>query len=159
FDYVRPVVHDESRVVDRQSLTGIANGIERAGAQWVDLDGEGIPGILIPSDGAWYYKANLGDGRLAPPCLERWVPRPAEFRSGGQQLVDLGGDSNLDLVSYARPLAGYFERTQARNWAPFVPLREVPNLDWNDPNLRFLDLDGDGLPDLLRTERDAIVWF
>ena len=30
--------------------------------------------------------------------------------------------------------------------------------DWNDPNLRFVDLTGDGLADLLITEDDAFTW-
>ena len=38
----------------------------RPAYQWVDLDGEGLSGILARQGGAWFYKANLGDGRFAP---------------------------------------------------------------------------------------------
>ncbi len=37
-------------------------------------------------------------------------------------------------------------------WAPFMALPNLPHIDWNDPNLRFIDLDGDGFPDVLITE-------
>jgi len=158
FGYVKPEIHDELSVVDRASLEGVHSGVETGGAQWVDIDGEGIPGVLLPTERAWFYKANLGDGRLAPPALMRSLPAPAEL-SGTQQLTDLGGDGNLDLVSYEPPLSGYFERTPERDWAPFVALRSAPNVDWNDPNLRFIDLDGDGFPDVLITENDAFVWY
>ena len=29
--------------------------------QWIDLDGEGIPGVLVASDSAWFYEANRGN--------------------------------------------------------------------------------------------------
>ena len=34
-----------------------------------------------------------------------------------------------------------------------------PNIAWDDPNLRFVDLDGDGLADVLITEDDAFTWY
>ena len=33
-----------------------------------------------------------------------------------------------------------------------APSSPVPVLDWNDPNLRFVDLTGDGIADILITE-------
>jgi FG-GAP-like repeat len=32
-------------------------------------------------------------------------------------------------------------------------------VDWSDPNLRFVDLDGDGHADVLITEHDALTWY
>ncbi|HEU4405627.1 MAG TPA: SpvB/TcaC N-terminal domain-containing protein [Polyangiaceae bacterium] len=156
--YAKPAVHETLRTLDAESLRGLPGGVEGAGAQWVDLDGEGIAGALISTERAWFYKANLGEGRLGPPALLRSLPSPAELGGGAQQLTDLGGDGNLDLVQYTPPLSGYFERTPEGGWAPFLALPNLPSIDWGDPNLRFLDLDGDGLPDLLLTERDAFVW-
>lgn len=157
--YVKPQVHDELASIDRASLDGIPNGVEGSGGQWADLDSEGISGVLLPSERAWYYKSNLGEGKLGPPELQRELPLPAELGSGLQQLSDLGGDGNLDLVRYALPLSGYFERTPEGTWASHVALYQAPNLDWSDPNLRFLDVDGDGLPDILITEHNAFVWY
>jgi RHS repeat-associated protein len=157
--YVRPVVHDVPRTIDRQSLAGIEGGVDGVRAQWVDLDGEGIPGVLIPAARAWFYKSNRGDGQLGPPALQRGLPSLIEMPGGSQQLIDLGGDGNLDLVLYAPPIAGFFERAPDATFAPFVSLHELPNIDWQDPRLRFLDIDGDGLPDLLLTENDAFVWY
>src|SRR5262249_26210036 len=63
-DYVRPAVDDRPREIGAESLEGIAGGVDGTRAQWIDLDGEGIPGVLIPDDRAWRYKRNLGDGTL-----------------------------------------------------------------------------------------------
>lgn len=35
----------------------------------------------------------------------------------------------------------------------------MPSVDWNDPNLRFVDLTGDGHADVLVTEDQALTWY
>src|SRR5262249_10169749 len=40
----------------------------------------------------------------------------------------------------------------------FRPFTSRLNLDARDPNLKFVDLDGDGHADVLITEDDAFVW-
>src|SRR5262249_10174580 len=100
-----------------------------------------------------------GGGDLAPPALLRALPVPASLGGGVQQLTDLAGEGHLDLVQYGPPTPGYFERTDDGSWLPFRPFRELPRIDWGDPNLRFLDLDGDGIADVLVTEDQAFVWY
>jgi hypothetical protein len=56
-------------------------------------------------------------------------------------------------------MPGFYERTADEDWEPFRPFRQLPNLAWNDPNLRFVDLDGDGHADVLVTELDALTWY
>jgi hypothetical protein len=66
--------------------------------QWVDLDGEGIPGALIEDRPGWFYKRNLGGGALGP--LETLPTRPSIDLSGGGQLVDLAGDGTKSLARF-----------------------------------------------------------
>ena len=54
-------------------------------------------------------------------------------------------EGRLSLVEYGKPLPGYFARSEEEGWEPFRPFAAVPQIDWNDPDLRFVDLDGDGL--------------
>ena len=158
-DFTRFALNDELRALPQESRDGLAGGVDGRSKQWVDLDGEGIPGVLIDAEGAWYYKSNRGQGTLAPPRLLAPVPAPSSLTSGVQKLEDLGGDGQLDLVSYEPPLTGYFSRNAEGGFEPLRPFRALPNIDWNDPNLRFIDLDGDGHADLLITENDAFIWY
>jgi hypothetical protein len=56
-------------------------------------------------------------------------------------------------------MPGFYERTQDRHWKQFTPFASLPNLDWNDPNLKFLDLTGDGHADILITEDGVFTWY
>ncbi len=157
FGYTQVEVSSEVREIDPDSLENLPSGLE--GAQWVDLDGEGVSGILTEQGDAWYYKPNLGDGRFGPLESVARKPSLANLRAGGQQLLDLAGDGQLDLVALEAPTPGFFERTEDQDWATFVPFRSLPNRAWNDPNLRFVDLTGDGHADVLVTEDDAFAWY
>jgi len=158
-DYVRPVVNDQLSVLPPASLEGLTGGVDGGKKQWIDLDGEGIPGVLIDEQNAWYYKSNDGAGQLEAPRVLRTMPSPATLAGGMQQLQDLGGDGQLDLVSYAEPLAGFASRTPDGDFDPLRAFQALPNIDWRDPDLRFVDLDGDGLADLLITEDQAFIWY
>ena len=58
-----------------------------------------------------------------------------------------------------RPTPGFYKRTQDEGWEAFRPFDSTPERDWNDPNLRFVDLDGDGHADVLITEDDVFTWY
>jgi RHS repeat-associated protein len=158
-DYFRPAVNDVLSVLPPESLEGLEGGVGGADKQWVDLDGEGIPGVLIDSDRAWYYKANAGGGQLAPPRVLPTLPSPSRLAGGMQQLQDLGGDGQMDLVAYGEPISGFATRTPDGDFDPLRTFRALPDIDFRDPNLRFVDVDGDGLADLLIAQDDAFVWY
>lgn len=154
-----PTEFDQTlRSINPDSLEGIPSGIDGNFHQWVDLNGEGIPGVLTAQMRSWFYKRNNGGGMLGPPQELQSLPSPAQL-GAGTQLTDLGGDGQLDLVTYSPPLSGYFTRTEEGDWQPFVEFSNLPNIDWNDPNLRFIDLNGDGHPDIFITEENAFVWY
>ena len=53
-------------------------------------------------------------------------------------------------------LDGYYELSDENEWLPFKNFTEAPNIDFRDPNLKMLDLNGDGMADILISEEE---WY
>jgi len=154
--YSRPHVSEEPKTLEDGSCANLPAGVDGAQYQWLDLNSEGIAGVLTEQGGAWWYKPNLGGGKLGQQQLVAQKPTPGtEARA---QFLDLAGDGLLDLVQLSQPNAGFFERTEEDGWTEFRPFIKQLNIEWQDPNLRFIDLTGDGHADVLITEDDVIAW-
>ncbi len=171
FEYSKPTIGTDVKDVNDASLENLPVGLDGATYQWVDLHGEGLPGILSEHGGALYYKRNLSPASVsidAEPdtatvalgSVERVADRPSILAlSGGRpQWLDLAGDGQLELVDFAGPVPGFYERTSDEGWEPFKAFASLPRIDWANPNLRFLDLTGDGHADILITENEAFCW-
>ena len=59
FEYTQPVVSEEIHEVDPESLANLPYGLNNGHYQWVDLDGEGLSGVLTEQAEGWFYKRNL----------------------------------------------------------------------------------------------------
>jgi RHS repeat-associated protein len=141
--------------VDPENLPG---GIDQDHYKWLDLNGEGISGVLTEQGDAWFYKPNAGRGRFRPIEVVSPQPSLAALSKRKQQLLDLDGDGNLNLVELSSPTPGFYERTLENGWGSFRAFRSLPVLDWEDPNLRFVDVTGDGIADVLITEDNVFTW-
>ncbi len=148
--------------VDPASLENLPFGVDGTAYRWTDLHGEGIPGILTEQADSWLYKRNvspIGKRPVEFAPLERVATRPNLTLVGGQaQFMDLAGDGQPDLVVLGGSIPGLYEHDDAEGWQPFRPFTARLNRDMGDPNLRLVDLDGDGHADVLITEDDAFVW-
>ncbi|WP_375758782.1 SpvB/TcaC N-terminal domain-containing protein [Corallococcus exercitus] len=158
FEYSQARIQADVRELDEDSQANLPIGVDGASDQWVDLDGEGLPGVLTKQGGAWHYKPNLGDGRLGATQVLRTQPSLCA-EAGGEQLLDLSGDGQLDVVTFAGPTPGFYERTHDQRWESFRTFRQLPNIRWDDPNTRFIDLSGDGHADVLITEDEVLTWY
>ena len=114
--------------------------------------------MLTEQDSTWFYKPNLGKGRFG--ALETLATKPslAALNGGNQHLMDINGNGRLDLVTFSPSVAGFYERTTNEGWAGFRNFNSLPERDWRDPNLRFVDLTGDGIADVLISDDDAFNW-
>ncbi|HUT72080.1 MAG TPA: SpvB/TcaC N-terminal domain-containing protein [Desulfatiglandales bacterium] len=159
FSYTKFQVNEEIHAIDAESLENLPIGLDGAQYRWVDLDGEGIAGILTEQADALFYKRNLGDARFGP--LQRVAAKPSlgNLRTGQAQIMDLAGDGQKDLVLLDEPFLGFYERKEDNCWNSFVPFVSSPQINWRDPNLRLVDLTGDGHADVLITEDEVFTWY
>jgi RHS repeat-associated protein len=171
FEYTDAELDETVREIDGESLQNEPYGLDGSKYRWVDLDGEGLSGILTEQGGSWFYKANLspanqrtvnGEVLTLPQfvSMEDVASQPSltALGQGHQQLMDLSGDGQLDIVQFEGPSAGFFERTEKGGWKPFQSFDALPVVEWQNPNMKFIDLTGDGFPDLLISDDDAFWW-
>lgn len=173
FSYSQVSLSDDVlTLTDDESRANAPEGLDGARFRWVDLHGEGLSGILSDHDGAWTYKRNLSPINVVPTAQGDPVAR-ARFGAletvpslpvsahldRGAQLMDVTGDGRPDVLTLEGPVPGYYERTDDEQWSPLKTFATLPAIDWQDRNLQFVDLTGDGLPDVLITEDDVNTFY
>jgi len=165
---------DELRIqdIDPASLVNMSGGVDGSLFQWLDLDGEGIPGVLVARDDGWFYKRNLSAYphvvedktiRVSPSFgpMEKVCSIPSISPGNTNAFfTDVQGDGIADLVWMARPTWGFFSRNlnSTIEWDSFRNFESIPNI-LGETAFKFIDLTGDGLPDILMSDDSAFVWY
>src|SRR5699024_3511859 len=107
----------------------------------------------------WFYKRNLGNGHFTPAEVINPKPSFSGLQSGSLQLQDLEGAGTPCLVNWAEESRGVFRFNDYQSWSPFQPFKKMPARDMlEDANARFIDVTGDGLPDVLLSEDEFFQW-
>ena len=125
FGYSSVTVRGTMATADPDTLQNLA--LEGGSFRFVDLDGDGVPGILTEDTEAWFYRRNLGPlaaaGHASFEPVRTVTSKPATA-TASTQLLDLRGDGRLCAVDLAPPAAGYY----AREGTEWVPYREIAHV-------------------------------
>jgi hypothetical protein len=122
--------------------------------QYVDLNGEGLAGILYQDAGAWWYRAPIRQAEGSDTNGITWAPArplpciPALRNSA--TLADLNGDGRLQWVVSAAGVNGHYEQDldNPGQWLHFTPLAALP-VEYAHPRAQLADLTGSGFADLV----------
>jgi len=158
FDYQKLAWDTQVRELADEALVNAPAGVDGSAWQFTDLYSEGLAGILTEQGNGWFYKHNLGNGAFTPADLVLPKPSFTGLREG-LQITDLGGDGNKQLVKWQSEPKGFFELNDDDRWQSFVAFQSIPNIDLGDPDTRQLDLNGDGIADVLITEDEVFRWY
>jgi RHS repeat-associated protein len=163
FSYSFATIDNTIHDFDSESQENLPYGIDEKNYKLVDLDGEGIPGVLSETvgNGSLMYKPPLGSGRFGTVQTLPFKPNFPVVNDVGI-LMDLERDGSLDVVLLNSYNDGFSRRTWEDfhpEWLPFKKFLSIPQINWSDKNLRFIDLTGDGQSDVLITEDDVFTWY
>ena len=118
----------------------------------VDLFGNGLPTVLEFNEQVRYWR-NRGNGQFDLMRTMETAPAGVRLSEPGVQLLDANGNGRADLMVIEGLRNGYYPLTFDGAWnaAGFVRYRSVPTVNLDAPDVRLMDLDGDGVTDALRT--------
>ena len=176
FSYTKAIVDQALYSADADTLENLPCGVDGSRYQWLDLDSEGSPGILSEEATGWYYRRNVSnlardeDGdvveaqqgavRLRLDPAQRLASRPSpSLDNNSVHFADLAGEGVQCLVDFDPPLAGFHARGDDGSWESFTAFEQAPHIDWRNPNLRSIDLNGDGHADVLISEDGVFTWY
>jgi hypothetical protein len=118
----------------------------------IDLFGNGLPDLL-EMNGTVRYWRNLGEGKFDLPRQMQEAPGGLHLADSGVQMIDANGDGRSDLLVTREGLSGYFPLQFNGQWnrKSFQRYRQAPSFNLEDPEVRLVDLDGDGVTDAIRS--------
>ncbi|MBB3841983.1 RHS repeat-associated protein [Runella defluvii] len=162
FEYQELNWNKDVKNVSNESLIHSPSGLS-GNYQWVDLYNEGINGLLTEQANAWFYKSNFGvveTDELHFSQAQMVMPKPSflGLGNGSLQLQDLNANGEKQLVVNSGGVQGYFELKDDGEWQPFRTFLKNLHLDLKNPNVRMLDVNGDGKPEVVLSDEGAF-WF
>ncbi|EJM65724.1 virulence plasmid B protein [Pseudomonas sp. GM50] len=129
--------------------------------QFVDLYGKGMPGVLLRTDQAWYYREPLrADAGGDEVVYDDWqvlpnIPVADSSQPIRQTLSDLNGDGKLEWGLHAPAYSGFFTLKPDRSWSTYVPYKAFPT-EFFHPQAQLADLVGDGRSDVVLIGHNSV---
>jgi len=132
----------------------------------IDANGDGRADVLqVSSTRAGYYPLDFNGG-FDPRSWQGYAARPSfNFDDPEVRLVDLTGDGVTDaLRSGQSAFECYFNHRRRLDGCPHRPhlsasRRRLPGRQLLRPRVKFADMSGDGLDDIVHINRGRIDWW
>lgn len=124
-----------------------------------DVNADGLADVLYTSPTGHFTWLNYGEDRWGPAQRVRRSPQGVQLRDDGVLLADMDGDGRSDLLFSQGTSPGYWRNYGDREWTEFVRYRRLPGFSFQDPNVRLVDVNGDGLTDVIRTDRRYFTFW
>jgi RHS repeat-associated protein len=158
FDYTR--FASEGRRFSKVAGADLpARSLASPDLELADLFGRGLPDILEMNGSVRYWR-NLGGGRFDRPREMKDAPAGVGLADPGVQMIDANGDGRLDLLVTNGVTSGYYPLRFGGLWdRSFQPYHQAPSFNLEDPEVRLVDLDGDGVTDAIRSGNRLECFF
>ena len=132
---------------------GLISRVDRR-VELLDWNGDGLPDILeVSPDGNARVWLNQGACRWGPPQGIGTLPLLAE-PAAAVVFADMNGDGQADLLRADRPLGGYMPRLPGAGFGEPIAWPQAPAQSPMAAWTRLVDLNSDGIPDLLASDPD-----
>jgi RHS repeat-associated protein len=131
-----------------------------ADAELADMDGDGFPDIIVGDQGQQGWYRNLGGTAFG---AEQMISPSPSVAIGGQgvDLVDMNHDGLVDLV--VEDATGenfrYFPGQGSGQWGTPIYYTTIPGFIIGNPEVRFVDLDHDHIPDAFELTASSAFWW
>jgi RHS repeat-associated protein len=147
----------------REAPAGLSLG--QPGVQLLDADGDGR-GDLVVSAGALtgYYPLGM-NGEWDRRSFRPYAAAPTfDLRDPEVHLVDLDGDGVTDAVRAGTRLECFYQDRQGGGWSEAVPVERralsiFPDVTFSDPRIRWADMSGDGLQDVVMIHSGSVQYW
>jgi hypothetical protein len=141
--------------IDSGTIPGYLNN---SGFLSVDLNKEGISGLLYHNENTILFCEPQGDGTYSSPLAPSTFPTDHDFTNGRCALVDLEGNGELELVVQNAKETGFYQKKNDGSWDNYQPFETYPT-DYLNPNLEQVGLSNNGKTDLLLAEENNILMY
>jgi len=135
----------------------IPGRLSKIGFLPVDLDQEGITGLLYENSGLAYFEPK-GHGEYGFPKKPKRFPNFRNSQEHSTSFVDLEGNGVLSMVVKQAIGSGFFKGQDSEHWSNFIPFKNYPN-NLVFPKPEIAGLSHNGKTDLLVVNEEDILLY
>ncbi len=139
-------------------------GLADNGVQLLDANGDGQVDLLVTTESlSGYYPQRFG-GLWDQHSFQRYAVAPSfDLKDPSVKLVDLDGDGVTDAIRSSSRLECFFnDPIQGWNrtrWVERQALDVFPNVDFADPRVKWGDMTGDQLQDIVLVYDGSVAYW